>query len=166
VTVVGEGLVLRAWTLADAARMAVLFDDPDVAHWTPLASPFDATAATAYLERAQVLAGTRLQLAITTDGDDPLGEVMLDLPTAIAGYVVGRCYRRRGLASRALRVITAYAHDVASLPVVSLQVATGNTESIGVAQHAGYVLSDQPLLQVRNKGRCCELETWVHHAGS
>ncbi len=165
-TLVGEGLVLRAWTPADVEPMVVLFDDPDVAHWTPLASPFDATAATAYLERARTLAGIRMQLAITTDGGEPLGEVMLDLPTAIAGYVVGRAHRRRGLASRALRVITAYAHDAASLPVVSLQVATGNTASLGVAQHAGYVLSDQPLLQVRNKGRWCELETWVHRAGT
>jgi RimJ/RimL family protein N-acetyltransferase len=166
VRLVGEGLVLRAWTPGDVERMVVLFDDPDVAHWTPLASPFDATAATAYLERAHTLTATRLQLAITTDGHDPLGEVMLDLPTAIAGYVVGRKYRRQGLASRALRVITTYAHEVASLPVVALQVATDNTASIGVAQHAGYVLSDQPLLQVRNKGRWCELETWVHRVGS
>jgi len=163
--IVGDGLVLRPWTPADVEPMVALFDDPDVARWTPLASPFDAAAAQAYIERAQTLASTRLQLAITNDGGEPFGEVMLDVPSAVAGYMVGHNFRRRGMASRALRLITAYAHEVASLPEVSLQVATDNIASIGVAQHAGYVLTDRRLLQVRNKGRWCDLETWVHRAG-
>lgn len=163
--IVGEGLVLREWTSADLDAMVELFDEPGIARWTPLKSPFDAAAAKAYLERARTRADTRLQLAITTDGREPLGEVMLDLPTAVGGYMVGHMFRRRGLATRALRLITAYAHDVASLPGVSLQVAHGNTASVGVAQRVGYTLSDEPFQRVRNKGRWCVLETWVHRAG-
>lgn len=35
----GEGLVLRDWTEADLAAMPALFDDPDIAYWTPIVSP-------------------------------------------------------------------------------------------------------------------------------
>ncbi|WP_405856234.1 GNAT family N-acetyltransferase [Streptomyces sp. NBC_01515] len=37
----GEDLVLREWTENDLPAMTELFDDPEIAHWTPLASPFD-----------------------------------------------------------------------------------------------------------------------------
>ncbi|MGW3645799.1 GNAT family N-acetyltransferase [Streptomyces sp. NPDC000878] len=48
----GEGLVLREWTEADPPAMADLFDDPEIAHWTPLASPFDPAEARAAVTRA------------------------------------------------------------------------------------------------------------------
>ncbi|HEV7127569.1 MAG TPA: GNAT family N-acetyltransferase [Ktedonobacterales bacterium] len=163
--IVGEGLVLRRWTTADLEAMVALFDEANIARWTPLQSPFDATAATAYVERACSLAATRLQLAITVDGDEPLGEVMLDVPTAVAGYMVGARFRRQGLASRALRVITAYAHGVARLGAVNLHVATANSASAEVARRAGYTLSEAPLERVQNKGEWQVLGTWVHRSG-
>jgi len=50
----GEGLVLHEWTEADPPAMADLFDDPEIAHRTPPASPFDPAAARAAVTRATV----------------------------------------------------------------------------------------------------------------
>ena len=73
----GDGVVLREWSDDDVPAMAALFDDPDIDQWTPIESPFDAEAAARYLARARARRreGRALQLAITADGEAPLGEV-------------------------------------------------------------------------------------------
>lgn len=99
----GHGVHLRHWLPEDADTMTELFDDPDIARWTPLRSPFDEDAAREYLSNAlaRQSAGTRIQLAVTTDGLAPLGEVVL-LPgedgrrEVELGYMVGRRHRARG----------------------------------------------------------------------
>ncbi|OUC94551.1 GNAT family N-acetyltransferase, partial [Streptosporangium minutum] len=98
----GHGLVLREWGDGDLPAMVELFDDPEVAYWTPLVSPFDLNAAQVYLKRARErrTAGQRVQLAITVDGRDPMGEVLLmltgpGLDVAEIGYVVGAAHRGR-----------------------------------------------------------------------
>ncbi|MFE2427498.1 GNAT family N-acetyltransferase [Streptomyces sp. NPDC059373] len=165
----GEGLVLREWTDDDPPAMAVLFDDPAIAYWTPLASPFDEAAARAYLATARQARadGLRVQLAITTDGGPPLGEILLirkaaDDPAASLGYSVGAAHRGRRLAARALIVMTHYAHHTAGLPRVTLSIEGGNAASVAVAVAGGYHLTDEPLLDVVNKGRSLALQTWAH----
>ena len=73
----GLGLRLREWTDEDLQAMVGLFDDAQVARWTPLASPFDLVAARGHLDRARGNRSNRLQLAITEDGRTPKGEVLL-----------------------------------------------------------------------------------------
>lgn len=116
----GEGLVLRDWTEADLAVMPELFDHPDVAYWTPMASPFDEAAARAQLERSRKrrAEGASILLAITVDGGAPLGEVMLrraDEGMEI-GYAVGPAHRGQGLAARAVRVMAGYAFEAGRDP--------------------------------------------------
>jgi RimJ/RimL family protein N-acetyltransferase len=112
----GEGLVLRDWTDDDLPAMVRLFDDPDVARWTPLASPFDADAAKQYLERSREArtAGRRLQLAVTLDGGAPLGEVMLMFKEGGGeieiGYAIGARHRGQGLSARGVRLLTRFAY--------------------------------------------------------
>ena len=161
VRVVGDGLVLREWERGDLAAMVELFDDPDVAFRTPLASPFDLAAAEAYLDVAQTDNG-RIQLAITTDGERPLGEVLLNQKTGSLGYSVGPAYRGKGLAARSLKLLTDYAHEVAGLPRVYLEIEPDNEASAGVARRAGYRLTDLPPNIVMDKGREVALLTWEH----
>ncbi|MCX4978346.1 GNAT family N-acetyltransferase [Streptomyces sp. NBC_00620] len=169
VRLTGEGLVLREWTDADLPVMAELFDDRDIAYWTPLASPFDAAAARAYLARARQARadGMSLRLAITADGALPLGEVLLfrknpDDPAVSLGYTVGSAHRGQRLGSRALRLLTDYAHHDLGLPRVTLGIATENAASISVARSAGYHPTDEPPLDVVTKGRPRAIRTWAH----
>ncbi|QNE19245.1 GNAT family N-acetyltransferase [Kribbella qitaiheensis] len=158
---VGDGLVLREWERGDLAAMVKLFDDPEVAFWTPLVSPFDLEAAKAYLDRAHSDNG-RIQLAITVDGGEPMGEVLL-MPDRLAlGYSVGAAFRGQRLAVRALKLLTAYAHEEAGLPRVTLEIEGDNAASSGVARSAGYRLTDLPPTVVTDKGREVSLLTWEH----
>ncbi|GHH62113.1 acetyltransferase [Streptosporangium violaceochromogenes] len=165
----GHGLVLREWDDDDLAAMTALFDDPDVACWTPLVSPFDLGAARLYLKRARErrAAGQRIQLAITVDGREPLGEVLLmrdgaDAEIAEVGYGVGPAHRGRGLATRAVRVMTGFALGTLGVERLLLKIGAGNTASEAVARAAGYHLTDAPPITVEEKGRPLSLRTWEY----
>lgn len=116
-----EGLRLREWTEADVPALSALFDEPEMDSRTPLSSPFDEAAARAYPLRAHErrASGQALQLAITTDGHTPLGEVLLFAASADGcqvelAYGIGAPYRRCGPASRAVRLMLTHAfHDTA-----------------------------------------------------
>ena len=166
VSLTGQGLVLREWADADLSAMVGLFDEPEIAHRSPLASPFDLDAARAYLKmiRRTRTAGERLHLAITTDGDTPLGEVLLNLSRGSMGYAVGAAYRGRHLALRAVQLMTGYAHQDLDLQRMVLQIEPDNTPSIAVAQAAGFrPAADEPE-EVEGKGRHYTLLTWEHRA--
>ncbi|MFB7781293.1 GNAT family N-acetyltransferase [Streptomyces vinaceus] len=160
----GEGLVLRDWTEADLAAMPALFDDPDVAYWTPIVSPFDEAAGRARLERDRRMRaeGTVVLLAITVDGREPLGEVMLRrAPEGTElGYAVGPAHRGRGLAARAVRVMAAYAFEQLGVDRVILELEAENAASVAVAVKAGFGLLDVPLIEGEEKGRPYSLQTW------
>ena len=110
VLVRAEGLTLREWQRRDVPRMVAMFDTTEMDRWTPLAHPFDADVAASYVERAH--SGRHkgsLQLAITEDGDVPLGEVLLfptdDPAVCEFAYAVGAEHRGRSLAARALTAV-------------------------------------------------------------
>ncbi|WP_433377388.1 GNAT family N-acetyltransferase [Streptosporangium sp. CA-115845] len=165
----GHGVVLREWEDDDLGTMVKLFDDPEVAYWTPLVSPFGPQEALAYLERARQrrAAGDRLQLAITVDGDEPMGEVLLmfkgpGLDVAEIGYSVGAAYRGRGLAREAVRMMTEFARDTVGVPRLLLVIEDGNAASVAVARAAGYLRTDAPPVPAEEKGRPIVLRTWEY----
>jgi RimJ/RimL family protein N-acetyltransferase len=163
VRIAGDGLVLREWERGDLAAMSELFDDPEVAYWTPLRAPFDLAAAEAYYDAAHTDNG-RLHLAITTDGEQPLGEVMVNQKTSSLGYAVGPAHRGQGLAVRSLGLLTSYAHEVLELPRLILEIEPDNQASISVAKRTGYTLTDLPPTKLMDKGRDLVLLTWEHLA--
>ncbi|MFE7029789.1 GNAT family N-acetyltransferase [Streptomyces sp. NPDC057621] len=163
----GEGVHLREWSEDDLDALIALYDDPEIARWTPVASPFDPTAAQIYLAEAQEARaqGRKVQLAITTDGGLPRGEVLLfpskaDERDAEIAYGVGAAHRGRGLASRAVRLLSAYALGRTGARRVVLCIEEANAASAAVAQRAGFVLTDdEPLLRM-SRGREIALRTW------
>ncbi|MFI0999436.1 GNAT family N-acetyltransferase [Streptomyces galbus] len=160
----GEGLVLRDWTEADVPAMPALFDHPDIAYWTPIVSPFDEEAAWARMDRDRRLRaeGTAILLAVTVDGDAPLGEVMLRrAPEGTElGYAIGPAHRGQALAVRAVRVMTAYAFEELGADRVVLELEAENAASVAVATRAGFRLLDVPLITGEEKGRPFALQTW------
>ncbi|WP_250564194.1 GNAT family N-acetyltransferase [Sphaerisporangium fuscum] len=164
----GYGLILREWTEDDLPAMTKLFDDPDVAYWTPLVAPFDMTAARNHLRRVRRgrLAGERIHLAITTDGREAKGEVLLSRTgwepgTGSLGYAIGAGHRGQRLAVRAVEVMTHFAQTVAGLSKVFLEIEKENEASERVARAAGFRLTDAPPRVVEEKGRTLSLFVWV-----
>ncbi len=160
----GDGLVLREWVESDLKQMVSLFDDPEVAYRTPVVTPFDRQAAENYLDRARQARdeGTRLHLAVTVDGGLPRGEVILNSATAMIAYMVGAAYRGQGLATRAVRLLTKYGHEVVDLPVVFLQIEADNVGSVAVALATGFRQQDEEPEVVQDKGRRYALHLWAH----
>jgi len=160
----GQGLLLREWTDEDLAAMTALFDDPDVAYRTPLESPFDQAAARRYLHRAQQAqqGSERRHLAITEDGRQVLGEILLNRTYGSIGYVIGAAHRGRRLAARALRLMTDYAHNTLAMPRVLLEIEPDNHPSIAVARSADFHLTEAAPERVMDKGRTYDLLTWEH----
>jgi RimJ/RimL family protein N-acetyltransferase len=166
-TLTGDGVVLREWRSEDLDDLVVLLDEPDIARWTPMPSPFDVEAGIDYLKRAHQgrVGGQRIQLAITADGGRPLGEVLLfgvdpGRREAELGYLVGAGHRRRGLASRALSVLSGYAQGTLDLGRLLLRIDPANTASTAVARRCGYRLTGEaPIPQVGPHGPS-SLDTW------
>ena len=163
----GSGVVLREWRAEDLADLVTLLDDPDIARWTPMPSPFDAEAGRAYLKRARQgrTNGSRIQLAITVGGGRPLGEVLLfavqpELREAELGYLVGRAHRRRGLASGALSVLTTYACGTLRLRRLLLRIDPANTASTRVARRCGYWRTGEPPIHQEGPHGPTTLDTW------
>jgi RimJ/RimL family protein N-acetyltransferase len=158
VVMVGEGLILRHWDDDDAQALVRIFDDPEVALRTPLPSPFSPVDATNYIAASRL---GRLDLAITTDGQRPIGQIMLNLASHMVSYVVGADFRGERIATRALTLVSSYALDTLEIPIVGLEVEPGNVPSVVVAARCGFSQSDRPVEEVEDKGRRYILETWL-----
>jgi RimJ/RimL family protein N-acetyltransferase len=168
----GGGIWLREWHSDDLDDLVELLDEPDIARWTPMPSPFDVEAGIAYLKRAHQsrISGQRIQLAITSDGIKPLGEVLLfgvdaGLKEAELGYLVGAAHRRRGLATGALTLLSEYARSELGLSRLLLRIDPGNTASCGVARRCGFRLTGEPPILQEGPYGPSSLGTWELVAG-
>lgn len=162
-----DNLVLRDWIDDDLTTMTALFDEPMIRRWTPLASPFTTEAARDYLAAAHRARDSDrgIQLAITFDGRSAVGEVLLfrtGRPTeAELAYAVGEAHRGQGLAQRSVTALADYARRELGIDSPLLRIDPANTASRAVARKAGYVETDEPIVErARPGGRTVRLRTW------
>jgi RimJ/RimL family protein N-acetyltransferase len=160
-----EGLVLREWGYEDVPDMVELFDTDEMNRWTPLPSPFDEAAARQYVEVAhhQREADGTLQLAITRDGDAPLGEVLV-FPggrehSVELAYAVGAAHQGRGLGRQAVAAALTLATE-ANARMAELVIATDNISSQHVALATGFRQTGDSPTQRQRKGFVLTMARW------
>jgi RimJ/RimL family protein N-acetyltransferase len=143
-------LLLRPPRRSEAAAALALLTDPDVAQWNPAPAVVDVATARDWCDRgADWAAGGHATFSIL-DADDPstylgnisLYEVALDPAHAQAsiGYRIAPEHRGKGVATTALRTVTAWAFRDVRLFRIQLFHAADNAASCAVAEHAGYRL--------------------------
>lgn len=163
-TVSQHGLVLREWAEADVPSLVSMFDTDEMDRWTPLPHPSDSGIAADYVRRAHAAkAEGTLQLAITVDGGQARGEVIM-FPTSDPGvcefaFAVGRAARGQGLAARAVGALLDPA-QAAGYEVGRLMIAADNVASEGTAKVAGFTRRDVPLQRRARKGYVLQMATW------
>jgi RimJ/RimL family protein N-acetyltransferase len=164
----GDGFVLREWTEDDVPAMIASFDEPMVARFTTIASPFNAETAADFLAKIPVnrAAEKAVELAIETETCKVAGSILLfrvpGEPMSIElGYTVDKTQRGQGLGARALAVMTDFAYEL-GFTSLQLNIEVENVASQAVARKAGYHLRDAPPVTRALKGQPRPFGTWVH----
>ena len=143
-----DGVRLRAFRDDDADTVVDLAGDPYVAAISTLPAAADEGAAREWIRRQHRRwadgAGFCFAVAVADAATDrALGQVGLWLDrwadgVGTVGYLVAPRSRRRGVATRALRAVTAFAATVPGLGRLDLFVEPCNATSARTAQRAGY----------------------------
>jgi RimJ/RimL family protein N-acetyltransferase len=125
--------------------LAELGRDPDVQRFTYVPSPWVEGFEHRWLERYDQPNGQRAGFAIVDEGSrEFLGMAALvkldrDAREGEAGYIVAPAARGRGIAVRALRLLTEWSLQELALERVELRIEVENEPSIRVAERAGYI---------------------------
>ena len=142
-------LTLRPWRETDAPVVHDACQDESVQRWTRVSVPYlreDAIGFVTRLAPHQWASGAGAAFAIVDDSTGAvvgsMGLVRVDRSNhwAEAGYWMRSEERGRGLASRALRVLSTWALDDLHLSRVELRIEVENAASRTVATRAGFTL--------------------------
>ena len=133
--------VLRPYRVDDVAPDTAATEDPTTVPWINSQTTGDA-AEDIRVAEAERVAGEKLILTIADRRDDRyLGALVLiarGSETGELAYMVAPEARGRGLAPRAVRLVSDWAFARLGLERLQLRVALGNEASHAVAQRAGY----------------------------
>jgi RimJ/RimL family protein N-acetyltransferase len=127
--------------------LAELGRDPEVQRFTYVPSPWEEGFERRWLDRYEEGhdEGTRAGFAIVDEasgaflGLAALVQLDREAREAEAGYIVAPTARGRGIAARALRLLTDWALNELGLERVELRITTDNEASIRVAERCGFV---------------------------
>ena len=138
-------LLLRPSREADAAAIRAVYSEPDIRYWMLWDDELpDEAEALANIERAAQswAAGTWAVFRIVDAApDEVVGGVSLGLrehETAEISYFLRASARGRGLATRAVRLVTRWAFEELALERIELRVHPENHASRRVAERAGF----------------------------
>jgi RimJ/RimL family protein N-acetyltransferase len=142
-----DGVVsLREWEAGDRAALVEMANDPAIQNWTRVPVPYTDRDADEWfaLTRTTRAAGHQVAFAVKADEDgELLGSIDLrvhpaDPAIGELGYMVGPRARGRGVATRAVELITTWAFATLSIVRMEILVDPRNQPSLKVAEAAGY----------------------------
>jgi RimJ/RimL family protein N-acetyltransferase len=137
---------IRGWRDSDLQALVVACQDPEIARWTRVPSPYGEADARAYLlaRYDAINAGSSAPFAIVDPGTHVLlGSISLMRlewrhQRAEVGYWLAPQARGHGHATRAVGLICGWAFEQLQLERIELLAATGNPASQRVAERSGF----------------------------
>ena len=140
-------VILRIPLAPDAEAIAAACSDPEIARWIPIPVPYSLDDALGFIDGARDgwASGTDLTFAIEERASGLLVGMIglhgVERPgRAAVGYWLAPSARGRGLATRAVGLITAWAFADPALVRLELMTLVGNDASGRVARRAGFRL--------------------------
>jgi RimJ/RimL family protein N-acetyltransferase len=141
-----EAVALRPFTLDDIPAVTAACQDPEIARWTAMPSPYSEDHALTWINSHPTLweGGVAAPFAITLGHGGPLaGNVSLaqvdwGQRVGMAGYWVASFARNRGVASHGLVLLCGWAFNSLGLAKVVLHTMINNVASERVATKAGF----------------------------
>jgi len=138
-------IAIRSWRQSDIPHLAELLEDPEIARWTGIPAPYTRREAKLFFKTnaRQEAMGVGTDSAIVEEPDGVLlGGVGLKLhpmhSTAEVGYWVAAHARRRGIATRAVRLMAHWSFRDLEVERLELLTNVGNEASEGVARKCGF----------------------------
>jgi RimJ/RimL family protein N-acetyltransferase len=139
------GLILRPSTERDVTAIRAVYSEPDIRYWMGWGNELpDEAEALANVERSADAwrAGTWAVFRIVDPAtDEVVGGVNLrfgDVEIAEVSYFLRASARGRGLATRAVRLVSRWAFDELGIERIELRVHPENEASRRVAERAGF----------------------------
>jgi RimJ/RimL family protein N-acetyltransferase len=149
-------LILRPRRLDDADALVAACQDPEIPRWTMVPSPYTREHALAYLARSdeEAASGESVGLLAVDGRDTLLGSFsLMDLQREPGygelGYWLAAEARGRGVATRAVRLLTDWGHRTFGLERIEIHVHVDNAPSHRVPERAGYERLDGLLASPR-----------------
>ena len=143
-----DGVVLlRPWTDRDISAIAAACDEEEMARWLDqIPQPYTEKDAREYVvsTRRGWREGTAASFAIVdVESSQPVGSVSIhwldrEQHVAEVGYWVARKARRRGVASRAVRLVARWVLEECAIERLQLRADVLNKASEKVAEKAGF----------------------------
>jgi RimJ/RimL family protein N-acetyltransferase len=142
-----DGVVrLRLMADADVDAVAEACDDPEIARFTSMPSPYEPRDAHEWLLRTQsgLAAGTDLHTLVVDAGTDRLlgalgiHGIKPETGRCAAGYWVAAPERGKGVATRGLRLLCAHAFEAIGVSRIEVWIDPENTASVRVAEQVGF----------------------------
>jgi RimJ/RimL family protein N-acetyltransferase len=132
-----DAILLREFTEEDVPAIVAACQDPEIARWTRVPSPYTEADAREFLkdppDRAFAVVDRSSGELLGAIGARPEEDARVEI-----GYWVAREARGRGVATRALRLIAAWAVEEIGAGRVQLYTDPANEASQRVAEKAGF----------------------------
>ena len=154
-------VALRQWRHGDLTELVDACQDPEIARWTAVPSPYGERDAREYLARVEIdrRSGRELGLAVVDTGDDRLlgscGLARFDWQDhkVEVGYWVAGPARRRSVGSRATALLSSWAIRALGMERVELLANPVNDASQRLALKAGFTEEGMLREYRRRKGQ-------------
>jgi RimJ/RimL family protein N-acetyltransferase len=151
----------------DVPAIAAACVDAEIGRWTRVPHPYTREDASSWLALSSIARarGSALHLLIAGVDDDGLrGSIGLEVrarpaPHGELGYWIAAEQRGRGLATRAVRLLSDWTLESLALPRLEIHVLPENEPSRRVASGAGFELESTRAIEF--KGRVEEFEVYV-----
>jgi RimJ/RimL family protein N-acetyltransferase len=158
------------WTLEPprlgfADEVLAMFSDPEMQRWNPAPKVVDLASADDWLRRsAEWEAPWAVWIILDADGAFVGTSLLWNMDRSehlngSVGYRIAPWARRRGVATAAVRAMTAFAFDTVGLARIDLVHTVANVGSCRVAERAGFTLEGT----LRSEYRTFDGQRWDCH---